>query len=86
MTEGCLHDGERLRTKRSGRRLMLVLSKSDTAERSGGRSERAAGEDEPCCFPPIGEAAPDQYQRFSPSGRFLKRFIDHMYWSGYCRT
>ncbi|MGY3170731.1 hypothetical protein ACVWYU_000104 [Pseudomonas sp. TE12234] len=27
-----------------------------------------------------------QYQRSSPGGRFLKRFMLHMYWLGYART
>jgi hypothetical protein len=27
-----------------------------------------------------------QYQRGSPAGRFLKRFMLHMYWLGYSRT
>lgn len=36
----------------------------------------------------MGREAPpkSQYQRGSPAGRFLKRFMLHMYWLGYSRT
>ncbi len=45
-----------------------------TAGQAGGRG-----------LPRGGDRAP-QYQRGSPSGRFLKRFMLHMYWLGQRRT
>ena len=35
---------------------------------------------------PTGIRLSNQYQRASPAGRFLKRFIVHIYWLGYART